>query len=43
VEAEAAYAALRSQWLDGGATALLADVDALARRLPLPHAAAQAG
>lgn len=43
VEAEASYAALRSQWLDGGADALLADVDALARRLALPHAAAQAG
>lgn len=42
-EAEASFAALRSRWLDGGAAALLADVDALARRLAPSPSAAPAG
>ena len=39
-EAEGSFARLRTQWLDGGAASLLADVDALGRRLAVPTALA---
>lgn len=39
-EAEASFARLRAEWLDGGGTALVSDVETLARRLAAAESAA---
>jgi CHAD domain-containing protein len=42
-EAEASFDTLRKEWLGEGTATLIADVDALARRLTAPHPAAPVG